>query len=85
MTPYMSDRRSAVVQRIIWMGSLSKMKGPNTLLGVTGGTVTANKNYNARRSLVHSLKQGHSSSTILDFDNLSRMTSTGKICSLPSP
>ena len=74
-----------MIHRNIWMGYLSKLEGPNTMLGVTGGTVTANVISKPRRSLVHSLKRGQGSSATLDLDKSSRKTSTGKFHSLSSP
>ena len=43
----------------ICTGSLSKLNGPNTMLGGTGGNTVPNVNSRALPSLVYSLNRGH--------------------------
>ena len=43
----------------ICTGSFSKVNGPNTMLGGTGGTTVASVNSKPLPSLVHSLNLGH--------------------------
>ena len=58
-TPYRSNSRSAVMHQAICTGSRSKLNGPNTMLGGTGGTTVASVNSRPLPSLVHSLNRGH--------------------------
>ena len=43
------------------------------MLGVTGGTVTANVKSKLRKPPVHSLERGQGSSATLDLDNSSKI------------
>ena len=58
-TPYRSNCRSAVMHPAICTGSRSKLNGPNTMLGGTGGTTVASVNSRSLPSLVHYLNRGH--------------------------
>ena len=82
-TPYRSSNKSAVMHLAICTGSRSKLNGPNTMLGGTGGTTVANVNSRPLPSLGHSLNRGHGAFSTPGTAICCKIVSTGYLLFSP--